>query len=201
MPVKVERALEREADKRGLEGEERDRFVYGTMRKRLGWKPKRELKKTKELAALLDQIIEFASPWRPGYKRPSVFSYGKGEERRGAIAKHLGDSTIGAYFPSSSMEDASPHKKGGLIIYPNTGASKEIISKAPYMKRIYGTAENMSKSIRRHELIHSLRGHVSSSSLANAIEERKVLATELLGKHGRKLGTPFVRRLLYAARV
>lgn len=43
MPIAMEHALERVADKRGLKGEERDAFIYGTMRK-TGWKPKREHK-------------------------------------------------------------------------------------------------------------------------------------------------------------
>ena len=41
MPAKLERKLEREASKKGLSGERKDAYVYGTMRK-TGWKPKRE---------------------------------------------------------------------------------------------------------------------------------------------------------------
>lgn len=41
MPKKLERELEKEADKKGLTGEARDAYIYGTMRK-TGWKPKRE---------------------------------------------------------------------------------------------------------------------------------------------------------------
>lgn len=40
----MERALEREADKRGLTGKARDRLVYGTMVNR-GWRPKRTVDK------------------------------------------------------------------------------------------------------------------------------------------------------------
>lgn len=60
MPVAMEKALERVADKRGLTGKERDAFVYGTMRK-AGWKPKREVDKRPKSIAMktrLDRLIE-----------------------------------------------------------------------------------------------------------------------------------------------
>ena len=41
MPEKLERALKKEAAKRGYSGKRRDAYVYGTMRKS-GWKPKKE---------------------------------------------------------------------------------------------------------------------------------------------------------------
>lgn len=41
MPKKMEAALKREATKKGLKGDRKDAYVYGTMRK-TGWKPKRE---------------------------------------------------------------------------------------------------------------------------------------------------------------
>ena len=40
----MERALKKEAKKKGLKGEHLNAFIYGTMRK-TGWKPKRELAK------------------------------------------------------------------------------------------------------------------------------------------------------------
>lgn len=43
MPKKMEAALKREAQKKGLTGERKDAYVYGAMRK-TGWKPKREKK-------------------------------------------------------------------------------------------------------------------------------------------------------------
>lgn len=43
MPIKMERALKREAKKKGLTGDRKNAFVYGIMRK-TGWKPKRERK-------------------------------------------------------------------------------------------------------------------------------------------------------------
>lgn len=46
MPEAMERALKREAAKRGYSGERADRFVYGTMRK-AGWKPSAQKKKAK----------------------------------------------------------------------------------------------------------------------------------------------------------
>lgn len=41
MPAAAERALRAQADKKGLTGERRDAYVYGSLRK-MGWKPKRE---------------------------------------------------------------------------------------------------------------------------------------------------------------
>lgn len=41
MPKKLEQALRKEAEKKGLTGERKDAFIYGTMRD-AGWKPKRE---------------------------------------------------------------------------------------------------------------------------------------------------------------
>jgi hypothetical protein len=41
MPKKLERELKKQADKRGMKGEDKDAFVYGTMRK-TGWVPKKE---------------------------------------------------------------------------------------------------------------------------------------------------------------
>lgn len=43
MPKAMERKLKAEAARRGLKGERKDAFVYGTMRK-TGWKPSREKK-------------------------------------------------------------------------------------------------------------------------------------------------------------
>lgn len=40
MPKKLEEKLKREASKKGLKGERRDAYVYGTLRK-TGWKPSR----------------------------------------------------------------------------------------------------------------------------------------------------------------
>ena len=44
MPKAMEKALNKEADKKGLTGDRRNAFIYGTMRK-TGWKPKQEIKK------------------------------------------------------------------------------------------------------------------------------------------------------------
>ena len=43
MPKKLEAELKREAAKKGLSGDRKDAYVYGTLRS-TGWKPKRELK-------------------------------------------------------------------------------------------------------------------------------------------------------------
>lgn len=43
MPKAMEERLQREAEKKGLRGERKDAYVYGTMRK-TGWKPEREKK-------------------------------------------------------------------------------------------------------------------------------------------------------------
>jgi hypothetical protein len=72
MPVKLERALKRQANAKGLEGEHKDAYVYGTLRK-TGWKPSREKTKEKKMSdqskiirlqqinKALDSVIEFKS--------------------------------------------------------------------------------------------------------------------------------------------
>lgn len=45
MPKKMEEALKREAAKRGLTGERRNAYVYGTLRK-TGWVPSTQKKKS-----------------------------------------------------------------------------------------------------------------------------------------------------------
>ena len=47
MPKEMERALRREARRRGLSGERADAYVYGTMRKKAGWRPKKRGRKGK----------------------------------------------------------------------------------------------------------------------------------------------------------
>jgi len=39
MPKKMEEALKREAAKRGLTGERRNAYIYGTLQKKTDWKP------------------------------------------------------------------------------------------------------------------------------------------------------------------
>jgi hypothetical protein len=41
MPKALEDKLKKEASKKGLSGERKDAYVYGSMRK-IGWKPERE---------------------------------------------------------------------------------------------------------------------------------------------------------------
>jgi hypothetical protein len=43
MPKELEAKLGRQAAKKGLSGERRDAYIYGTMRK-TGWQPSREMK-------------------------------------------------------------------------------------------------------------------------------------------------------------
>ena len=45
MPKNMELQLKKEAIKKGLKGEEKDAYIYGTMRK-TGWKPKKKKKKS-----------------------------------------------------------------------------------------------------------------------------------------------------------
>lgn len=47
MPAKMEKALKKEAKKKGLKGDRADAYVYGTLRK-TGWKPKRKKRMQKE---------------------------------------------------------------------------------------------------------------------------------------------------------
>jgi hypothetical protein len=44
MPEMIENKLKAQARKRGLKGEEADKYVYGTLRSKFGWKPKSEKK-------------------------------------------------------------------------------------------------------------------------------------------------------------
>jgi len=41
MPKKMEKALRKEASKKGLKGKRKDAYIYGTLRK-TGWKPKKK---------------------------------------------------------------------------------------------------------------------------------------------------------------
>lgn len=43
MPKKLESKLKREASKKGLKGERKDAYIYGTLRK-TGWKPSQKKK-------------------------------------------------------------------------------------------------------------------------------------------------------------
>jgi len=45
MPKKMERNLKRQAKKKGLKGEQRDAYVYGTMQRETNWKPKKRGRK------------------------------------------------------------------------------------------------------------------------------------------------------------
>lgn len=42
LPKAIERKLEKEASKKGLKGARKRAYVYGTLRHKFGWKPKRE---------------------------------------------------------------------------------------------------------------------------------------------------------------
>lgn len=42
MPKLAEALLRRQADKKGLEGERKNAYIYGTLRSKFGWKPKKE---------------------------------------------------------------------------------------------------------------------------------------------------------------
>lgn len=44
MPKTMERALRKKAKQMGLVGERKNAFIFGIMRHKIGWKPKREKK-------------------------------------------------------------------------------------------------------------------------------------------------------------
>lgn len=46
MPTKLEKSLKKEATKKGLTGERKDAYVYGTLRK-TGWVPSTQKKSSK----------------------------------------------------------------------------------------------------------------------------------------------------------
>mgnify|MGYP006943719427 CR=1 FL=1 len=41
MPKKMEEALKKSAAKKGLKGKRKEVYIYGTLRKKTGWKPKK----------------------------------------------------------------------------------------------------------------------------------------------------------------
>ena len=41
MPIQLERELKEEAEKKGLKGNRKNAYIYGTLRKK-GWKPKKK---------------------------------------------------------------------------------------------------------------------------------------------------------------
>jgi len=41
MPKKMEKALKKEAEKKGLKGKRKNAYIYGSLRK-TGWKPKKK---------------------------------------------------------------------------------------------------------------------------------------------------------------
>jgi hypothetical protein len=45
MPKKMEKALKKAAAKKGLTGERKNAYIYGTMQKLTSWKPKKIRKK------------------------------------------------------------------------------------------------------------------------------------------------------------
>ena len=45
MPKKMENKLRKQAREKGLKGERKNAFIYGTMQEKTGWKPKRKKKK------------------------------------------------------------------------------------------------------------------------------------------------------------
>jgi hypothetical protein len=73
MPVKLERALKRQAAKKGLSKERKDAYVYGTLRK-TGWKPEREKKMNDPSETIQFQLGKPYKPWvRPiGQSMPST---------------------------------------------------------------------------------------------------------------------------------
>jgi hypothetical protein len=42
MPKKLHEKLKKDAEKKGLKGKEKQRYIYGTMQKKTNWKPKKK---------------------------------------------------------------------------------------------------------------------------------------------------------------
>jgi hypothetical protein len=55
MPKALEQKLIKQATAQGLEGEHKDAYVYGTLRK-TGWVPEREKKKKSQTEAMVQQL-------------------------------------------------------------------------------------------------------------------------------------------------
>jgi hypothetical protein len=155
-----------------------------------------------------DDSIEFQ--WKPGYRRPKILPYNKGDLERGTWETWAGSpKVLGTFDRPSLFPVGSELRKAGLIGYPGVGAAAAMMKQGQnkWLRDLYGTPEKMSKSIRRHEIIHSLyepenltRGNVKKpllkgSKLPRLFGEFRAVKGELFGKHGAKLGTPFRDRL------
>jgi hypothetical protein len=142
---------------------------------------------------------------KPGYKRPLIGSYTKKEFRNGDAAAYVGDgkgdqSSVGAFWPAKSLPAGATGQatKGGIIAYPNKRAAAHILRGQPEIQA-YGSAKNYSESVRRHEIIHSIRDHNKPGWATKhpILDEALTLKGELFGKRAkRKLGTSVLDRTL-----
>lgn len=122
MPVAMHAALEKEADKKGLTGERRDAFIYGTMRK-TGWKPKREVDKSSKrerrlsiptmntrldrlikLNARTNDLVEFKKLWDP--ETEQWVDDGTGANRAANLAVGAGVLGVGGYAGQRAISNA-----------------------------------------------------------------------------------------------
>lgn len=176
MPVAMEKALERVANKRGLTGKERDAFVYGTMRK-TGWKPKREVdKKPKSIAmkTRLDRLIElndntselmeFKKVWDPETEtwvddgRPSAaanLAVGAGVLGVGGYAGHRAIDNAGGYGAVArrgvSAVANNPSIKRGVDYAAKVG------TQAKYARNLAGTLKSSPMALVK-DLLKRVKG-------------------------------------------
>lgn len=128
MPVAMEKALEREADKKGLTGKSRAAFIYGTMRK-TGWKPRQEVdRSTKNMSTRLRNLIQLNAKlkeyqfrhWDPDMngwvedEPTSSNGTGNGMGRIAGKGLVLGGAGAGAYYAGKGLGRAFPNQVGAL---------------------------------------------------------------------------------------
>lgn len=114
MPKELEERLAREADAKGLSGERRDAYIFGTMR-RFGWKPKRELEKQAcqltEFFGLLDKIAESRWPYEQKRRIENLNKIVNSPSFPGKTAKRLNRIVHGGSLTDSALLRSDKLKK------------------------------------------------------------------------------------------
>ena len=126
MPEELEERLARKADTKGLTGERRDAYIYGTMRN-LGWKPERELKKQAaqltEFLELLDKIAESRWPYEQKRRIENLNRIVNSQSFPGKTAKR-----VDRIIQNDSLADSALLRSGRL---------KKILDKLAYEKQAW----------------------------------------------------------------
>lgn len=175
------------------------------------------------LSQNLDDLIELA------WKRPVVirvqnkkdfndaaelFRTGETASSGGLAMSPSSASKKGHYrdFNFRNRQLSEDVRKGGLIIGPSDTSSLARLEKIS-AKGAYNTQKDAARTVMRHELVHTLRDPMNYSKDARRAlaggkgylhtlkEEAAANYATLLGKRGKQLGTPLLKRLAHAARL